>query len=475
MGNRDHHYNVPMSRLISARRFDAGYFRPEFIALDDMLAKLPGVKSLGELAEIEYGFMPTEDYATEDNGVPLIRVTNVLADGSIDMSDIKYIRKDSDRLQEKLVRVKDVLMVQCGNTTGKVAIVPAELEGHAYASFCFRIRPTTDEVTPEYLLAVLYSDIGYRQVWRSITYATVRPNTTKPYTKAIKIPLPPRDVQDRIAGAMQAAYAARRHKLAEAGALHGDIDGIVLRELGISIGYLKDEKHFLVNVSRLTGGRFDPDLHNTKYTGLISQLQERFRSKLTTLKSLCLPITSGATPLGSKYVDVGVPFLRVQNIEDDGSVNLGQLLHVTNDFAKTIERASVQDGDLLLVIVGATIGKSAVVSGITSFTVPNQAIARIRLREGAGLSTHFLQAFLHSPVGQIQISALKRPVAQGNLNLTETGQILVPIAEIETQDRVVTEITRRRAEAKRLRAEAEQAVAEAKARVERMLLGEEGA
>lgn len=217
MSNNNLHYIVSIKNLIAAERFDVGYFDPEFMELDNLLATIPNVKPLGKLAEIEYGFMPTEDYAEEENGVPLIRVTNIMSDGSINMEDTKYIRADSDRLQEKLVKEKDILMVQCGNTTGKIAIVPKEFEGYAYASFCFRIRPTTNEVLPEYLFAILQSEIGYKQVWRSITYATVRPNTTKPYTQAIKIPVPDLATQETIAQVSKKASleATRLRKEAE--------------------------------------------------------------------------------------------------------------------------------------------------------------------------------------------------------------------------------------------------------------------
>ena len=45
--------------------------------------------------------------------------------------------------------------------------------------------------------------------------------------------------------------------------------------------------------------------------------------------------------------------------------------------------------------------------------------------------------------------------------------------KVEIQQIIIAEISRRRAEARHLRAEAERVVAAAKARVERMILGEE--
>jgi restriction endonuclease S subunit len=238
--------------------------------------------------------------------------------------------------------------------------------------------------------------------------------------------------------------------------------------------YVEEETFLDIYISskQVIGNRFDLDLYNNRYTGLISLLKQKF-PRISSLKAISYPITSGATPLGSTYTDKGIPFLRVQNIKDDGSVDLTDILFVSEQFAKTISRGAVENGDILLVIVGATIGKSAVAQNIESRTVTNQAIARIRLRNDAEIFPHFLQIFLNSQAGQIQINALKRPVAQGNLSLTEAGQILVPLIDFEKQELIIAEVIHRRSQAAQLRREAETVVAAAKARVERMILGEE--
>jgi type I restriction enzyme S subunit len=49
----------------------------------------------------------------------------------------------------------------------------------------------------------------------------------------LRLPLPPRPVQDQIAAIMQEAYATRQAMLAEAEALREGVDEYVLSELGI--------------------------------------------------------------------------------------------------------------------------------------------------------------------------------------------------------------------------------------------------
>lgn len=141
--NRVNIHMVSYDRINKANRFDPYYFQPKFKKLEESVRSFGNVKRLEDVVDfLEYGLMPTQDYArTPEEGVPMIRVTNITSEGRIDMSDIKFIPFDTPKLDEKRVKEGDVLMVQCGNTTGKVALVPKELEGHTYGSFSFAIRP----------------------------------------------------------------------------------------------------------------------------------------------------------------------------------------------------------------------------------------------------------------------------------------------------------------------------------------------
>jgi hypothetical protein len=72
-----------------------------------------------------------------------------------------------------------------------------------------------------------------------------------------------------------------------------------------------------------------------------------------------------------------------------------------------------------------------------------------------------------------QINALKRPVAQGNLSLTEAGQILVPRIAIKEQEEIVKDLSHRRKSAGEMRAEATCKISNAMAYVKQIILGEE--
>ena len=185
----------------AGRRVDPYYHSPYFKKLYSAISNHAQVLSLKNLvSELDYGLMPTQDYAdSNDTGVPMIRVTNLLPDGSIDMSEVKYIPFDTPRLNLKRVKADDILMVQCGNTTGKIALVPKCFKDYTFGSFLFVIRGKREIVNQHYLFAILSNRLIQEQIRHTWNIVTVRPNTSKPNVKNLLIPLPTPEIQDRIA------------------------------------------------------------------------------------------------------------------------------------------------------------------------------------------------------------------------------------------------------------------------------------
>lgn len=184
---------------VTGKRIDPDYNKIYYINLLNAI-KFVNNKPLKDLTSlIDYGLMPTQDYANSmEEGIPFIRVTNILNTGYIDMSDIKYIPFDTPRIENKLVKENDILMVQCGSTTGKVAIVPKQFENYLANSFSFIIR-SNNEILQEYLFYILNSSIIQKQIKRSQNIVSVRPNTSKPAVENLLVPLPPLEKQNEIA------------------------------------------------------------------------------------------------------------------------------------------------------------------------------------------------------------------------------------------------------------------------------------
>ena len=206
----------------TGKRIDSHYHQPYFKKLYGIINSYSRVFSLRDLVnELDYGLMPTQDYADSgDTGIPMIRVTNLLSDGSIEMSDVKYIPFDTPRLDLKRVKTNDVLMVQCGNTTGKIALVPKDFENHTFGSFMFVIRGRSEIINQHYLFAILSTRLIQEQIRHTWNVVTVRPNTSKPNVENLLIPVPSLEIQHRIA-------KETMNRRSEAAKLRQEADNIV--------------------------------------------------------------------------------------------------------------------------------------------------------------------------------------------------------------------------------------------------------
>ncbi len=98
------------------------------------------------------------------------------------------------------------------------------------------------------------------------------------------------------------------------------------------------------------------------------------------LGNICSKTGSGSTPRGGKsvYQESGVPFLRSQNIHDDG-MRLDDVAYITHQMHAKMSGTAVRPDDLLLNITGGSIGRCCrVPTGFGDANV-SQHVAIIRL------------------------------------------------------------------------------------------------
>ena len=164
------------------------------------------------------------------------------------------------------------------------------------------------------------------------------------------------------------------------------------------------------------------------------------------LQDLCFFITKGTTPhktvMTADYGDV--PFIKVYNLtltgELDFTINPTFVSHEThNGF---LARSKIFPGDVLMNIVGPPLGKVSIAPNSHKEFNINQAIARFRCNDE--LYNKFLAYFLMYS-GTIEMISKKSKATAGQLNLTLEicRDIEIPLLDISTQKKIVTEIESR--------------------------------
>src|SRR5688572_11427613 len=118
--------------------------------------------------------------------------------------------------------------------------------------------------------------------------------------------------------------------------------------------------------------------NNHKGDGMPSYWRE------VSLAEIATAVGSGITPRGGEktYVPTGIPLLRSQNVLMN-RLSLGDVAYIMEGVHHAMARSSVQPGDLLLNITGASIGRVAPVPEWLPTANVNQHVCRIRLTADA--------------------------------------------------------------------------------------------
>ena len=148
-------------------------------------------------------------------------------------------------------------------------------------------------------------------------------------------------------------------------------------------------------------------------------------------------VSKGSSPKwqGFDYVDNGVLFVRSQNV-GNGVMEWDEKIFLPTEWNKKEKRSVLQAGDLLINLVGASIGRCAVGGPEIEGANCNQAVCFVRLDEKEVIPG-FLNGFLLTSEGQEQIHGNKKDIARANLSLQDVRNLLVPKPAINEQREIV--------------------------------------
>jgi type I restriction enzyme, S subunit len=137
-------------------------------------------------------------------------------------------------------------------------------------------------------------------------------------------------------------------------------------------------------------------------------------------------IGSGVTPLGGEvhYRMNGRPFIRSQNV-GWGELILDDVVHIDDDTHASFAATELEEGDVLLNITGASIGRSAVADARIAGGNVNQHVCIIRVLSDQILS-RFLSQYLISRHGQEQIDSCQAGGNRQGLNFGQIRSFLIP-------------------------------------------------
>lgn len=155
--------------------------------------------------------------------------------------------------------------------------------------------------------------------------------------------------------------------------------------------------------------------------------------------SICSKITKGTTPPKSEISeDNSIPFLRVNNLNFDGSIDtrIDTIFVSESAHNKILARSIAFPGDVLMNIVGPPLGKVALLDNTHPEYNMNQAIIIYRV-SSPKVNNHYFFSYLKSTIAQQWLqSRSKKTSGQQNLTIELCKGLPVPVPPLAEQTKI---------------------------------------
>jgi len=259
------------------------------------------------------------------------------------------------------------------------------------------LRPFRRQLLDSWLIYYL----NYSDLTEFVSGLTV-PKLNQGSLREIPIPLPPISEQRRIAGILDEAF------------------------VGIAVAKANTEKN-------LQNARAVFESYLTE--ALISEDKNWPSRRLDTLLMTARKISYGIVKPGKHDPD-GVRLIKSQQVRDN-SMYLEEDFRITRELDEEYARTRLRGGEILLNLVGASIGRSAIAPAELQGANVSRAIAVIPVRHEVA---RWVQYNLRCSVGQTAIQAKTGGSAQPVLNLSEVKSMAIPSPPLSEQRATVKKL-----------------------------------
>ena len=383
--------------------------------------RFPEFRDAPDWEEVSLGtfLVRAPDYGLNAAAVPFsgtlptyIRITDINSDGQF--APCPRVSVDIGADEEQYLRDGDIVLARTGASVGKSYRYREEDGRLVYAGFLIRVRPNPQRLLSQFLAA--YLSTGSYWDWVRLTSArSGQPGINGAEYASMPLPLPP-----------NGRALAEQQKIANC---LGSLDDLIAAD-GRKLEALRQHKQGLVQQLFPRPGESVPRLRFPEFEDA-PEWESRELGLMTS------KIGSGVTPRGGEknYRSSGRPFVRSQNV-GWGELILDNVVHIDEDTHASFAATEVEEGDVLLNISGASIGRTAVADARIVGGNVNQHVCVIR---GLSEQIHpwFLSQYLISKHGQDQIDSCQAGGNRQGLNFGQIRSFLIPQPrDVAEQERI---------------------------------------
>ncbi|UCH94021.1 MAG: restriction endonuclease subunit S [Candidatus Aminicenantes bacterium] len=385
---------------------------------------------LGCIANFKNGINFIKNQKQED-GILTIDVLNMYSKNIfIPLKNLYRVNKKINN--DYFLKYGDILFVRSSVKREGVGWASAFREINEPVTFCgfiIRCRLKCEEIIPEFVTYFLRKKTTRELIINKSSQVTIT-NISQSSLKEILIPLPPLNEQKRIVEKIEELYSILDAGIA---AMERVLEKIKnYRRIVL--------KHAFAGKLTEKWREKNKDQLELDYSSIVNKIPKGWiLGRLGDFSSL---ITKGESPKwqGFNYVDEGILFIRSENVLW-GKLNISNALKIPLEFHSKLKRSQVKANDVLINLVGASIGRCCVAPLNISELNINQAVALIRTKNEVYQT--YLMYFLISPESQKKIQEGKVETARANISLTDLKSFIIPIPKIKEQKKIVEEIESR--------------------------------
>ena len=200
---------------------------------------------------------------------------------------------------------------------------------------------------------------------------------------------------------------------------------IYTKELEIKIVKELDKVQEIIDLRKKQIEQLDK-LSKSQFVELFGNISEYER-----LENYAVLITKGASPKwqGINYQNDGTLFVTSENVRE-GFVDISKPKYLDNKINEILPRSILKRDDILINIVGASIGRAAKYDYDYLANI-NQAVALVRTQN---INNIFLLTYLNSDEAIKMYDDMKKGGARENLSLKNIADLRIPKASMELQN-----------------------------------------
>lgn len=355
-----------------------------------------------------FGSNISSKYFTE-HGVPVIRGNNLTEDNTkfIDGGFV-FVSEEKAKELNTYADVDDLVFTAAG-TIGQVGIIPENSKFDRYVISNKQLRVTLDlnKVNQHYAYYWFSSKLINKYIKQLNTGSTI-PLINLSILKGLPIPLPSKDIQDKIANIII------------------NIDKKI-----------ETNERINKNLEQLMKCIFEDWFVNFNYSNDISFKSSELGEipsnwNVKKLRDVLIVLESGKRPKGGiSDIGDGIPSIGAENILGLGKFNYSKNKLISHEFFSTLKKGVIQDKDVLLYKDGAQLGRKSLFMKGFPFDICCINEHVFRLQSNDEINQFYLYLWLDQEVMTNEIINLNSNSAQPGINQNDVKSLPILVPELK--------------------------------------------